>query len=118
MARVGTGRNHTLSAHQCTRPDTDHADPWRCPDCGTLWEPLPKQPAEHVDHQTDTQEQTETPPWAQQPLSRGSVVAGVVMGTIVGLALLLQDQQPVLVAVLGSLALVIVACWFWLVVRK
>ncbi|SDJ23450.1 hypothetical protein [Nonomuraea jiangxiensis] len=40
------------------------------------------------------------------------------MGTIVGLALLLQDQQPVLVAVLGSLALVIVACWFWLVVRK
>ncbi|GAA2861462.1 nitrogen fixation-related uncharacterized protein [Nonomuraea rubra] len=30
-----------MTGHQCVRPDTHNTDPWRCPDCGTLWEPLP-----------------------------------------------------------------------------
>jgi hypothetical protein len=28
--------------HRCDRPEPVTASsPWRCPDCGTLWEPLP-----------------------------------------------------------------------------
>ncbi|GAA3623638.1 hypothetical protein GCM10022419_131600 [Nonomuraea rosea] len=108
-----------MTGHQCVRPDADAADPWRCPNCGMVWESLSQQSVElHAEHQVDTQEQAETLPWAERPLNRGGVVAGVVMGGIVGLALLLQDQSPVLAAVLGALGLVILTWWFWLFVRK
>jgi hypothetical protein len=34
-----------LSSHQCVRPTSENdTEPWRCPDCGMLWEPLPAQP--------------------------------------------------------------------------
>jgi len=34
-----------LSTHQCLRPQ-GATEPWRCPDCGLLWEPLPSAPVE------------------------------------------------------------------------
>ncbi|AQZ64200.1 unnamed protein product [[Actinomadura] parvosata subsp. kistnae] len=27
--------------HQCMRPDSMSHQPWQCPECGILWEPLP-----------------------------------------------------------------------------
>lgn len=35
-------RTDTVTSHQCVRPDSGTDDqPWRCPKCGFLWEPLP-----------------------------------------------------------------------------
>jgi hypothetical protein len=46
------------------------------------------------------------------------VAVAVALVSIVVLPLFLQDWQPALAAVLAVLGLIILAGWFWLIVRK
>ncbi|GAA1765288.1 hypothetical protein GCM10009734_86760 [Nonomuraea bangladeshensis] len=107
-----------MNGHQCTRSDAAGEEPWRCPDCGMLWEALPQQPAEHAEPPAPAQWEPDSPPWAEQPLPKGGVAVAVALVSIVVLPLFLQDWQPALAAVLAVLGLIILAGWFWLIVRK
>lgn len=109
-------RRDDAVTNQCTCSGSAIGEPWRCPDCGTLWEPLPQQAAEHAGHQADMR-QADTPPWAEEPMSTKGVVIGVAMGCAVGLPMLLQYEMPILAGVLAVVGIGVLAWWFWQVVR-
>lgn len=62
-------RDDTLSTHQCLRPE-DATQPWRCPDCGLLREPLPPAPAEAAKRKISVSKNT--------VIVLGAVAAGAV----------------------------------------
>ncbi|MFI6594964.1 hypothetical protein ACIBHX_01880 [Nonomuraea sp. NPDC050536] len=96
---VGSGRNDTLSSHQCARPDTAGNEPWRCPDCSMLWESLPSAPV--------------APSKPKRVINKGgvAVLVGSGVGAYVGALMLLPPAVLTIGAVSVRLPGLIVSTW-------
>ncbi|GAA3699732.1 hypothetical protein GCM10022224_077110 [Nonomuraea antimicrobica] len=83
-----------MNEHQCDRTAASATDPWTCPECGTMWEPLPA---------------TATAP-APTPISftrNGAIIAVFLVAGVVLLGALAVSYTAFTVALgVGGLALV------------
>jgi hypothetical protein len=91
-----------LSTHQCARPDSaSDTEPWRCLDCGMLWEPLPPEPA------------TQSKP--KRDINWPATVAVACLIAWGGVSYWMATLLPPMVVTIGWVALVVtaVAVAFW-----
>ncbi|MEV0385061.1 hypothetical protein [Nonomuraea sp. NPDC050643] len=93
-----------MTTHHCVRPAAEHDKPWRCPECGLLWEALPPQPVAHVEPEPD-----------KVRLNKNSVALIMIVAAV---PLASFAQEPALIAALCVVGLVGVVWWFWLTFRK
>jgi hypothetical protein len=95
----------SVTDHPCTPPAAaEDGQPWRCPDCGQLWEPLPQQPADHVEPAEPVDYESETK-MSKSNWALVALVAAVPLATYSG--------SPVLIGVLCVIGLMGAAYWFW-----
>lgn len=87
----------STAPHHCVRPEpAGHTEPWRCPDCGMLWEPLPPEPIKQARPRRTVNKRV--------LVAVGVSIAGA--GAAGGAALLLTPSIAVLVVFLAAIAVV------------
>ncbi len=87
-----------MTTHRCDRPDSATTEPWRCPECGLLWEALPTSPVRQL----------------RQKLKVGKLrLLGVVAQCVLALAVGWIIRSPRFMLLVCAVCVLILASWYW-----
>jgi hypothetical protein len=100
-----------LTTHHCVRPTSETDKPWRCPDCGLLWEALPPRPA----GEPAPEPVADPAPWEQERSLKMKDVAIIALVVAIALA---YFTGSFLIVPLGLVGIAGLAWLFWQTVRK